>query len=129
MAFWVFQNNQQNYINHKKEILNRFKSNYESIIAGYKKAATIFYTQVIESEDIMPLLRQLPESYGQKKNNLRDELYKKLLPNYIKLKKLNFRQLQFHLPTGESFLRFNRPDKYGDNLFPVRYSVEKTNKR
>lgn len=128
MAYWVVQNNQQIYINHKKEILKRFKSNYESVISGYEKAAYLFYDQVINSEDVMSTLRQLPDCYAEKKDKLRNELYNKLLHNYIKLKKLDFRQLHFHLPTGESFLRFNRPDQYGDNLFPVRYSVEKTNK-
>jgi signal transduction histidine kinase len=128
MGYWVYNNNNQIYINQKKEILNRFKTNYESVLSGYEKAANLFYTQVIESEKIMTILRQIPSSYGEKKNQLRDELYHKLLNNYTKLKEQNFRQLHFHLSTGESFLRFHRPNKYGDNLFPVRYSVEKTNK-
>lgn len=128
MGYWVYNNNNQIYLNQKKEILNRFKTNYESVINGYEKASNLFYTQVIESEKIMSILRQIPTSYGEKKDELRDELYQELLSNYTKLKEENFRQLHFHLSTGESFLRFHRPNKYGDNLFPVRYSVEKTNK-
>jgi signal transduction histidine kinase len=128
MAYWVVQNNQQNFTNHKNEILNRFKSNYESIINGYERSAILFYYQVIESDEILSILRQIPESYGIEKDKLRNDLYTKLSPNYNQLKKFDFRQLHFHLPTGESFLRFHKPDKYGDNLFAIRYSIEKSNK-
>ncbi|WP_200762305.1 diguanylate cyclase [Nitrosophilus alvini] len=50
-------------------------------------------------------------------------LYKKLLKNYKILKKYGLRQLHFHTPDGRSFLRFHKPQKYGDNLYDFRYSV------
>ena len=128
IAYWVIYNNNLNYTNQEKEILNRFTSNFESVLTGQERAANLFYNQVIASDKIMDILKKVPESYGKEKDELRSQLYNELKDNYAKLAKQNFRQLHFHLSSGESFLRFHRPDKYGDNLFPVRYSIEKANK-
>lgn len=43
------------------------------------------------------------------------------------MKKYEFRQLHFHLPNTESFLRVHTPEKYGDLLFDVRESVRLVN--
>ncbi len=37
------------------------------------------------------------------------------------------RQLHFHLPPDTSFLRVHRPDKYGDDLSPIRHSIVAAN--
>jgi signal transduction histidine kinase len=128
IGYYINYNNNQNYENQKKELLTRFKTNYESVLHGQEKAAKLFYNQIITSDKILSILKQVPKSYGEQKDQLRNQLLSELEVNYTKLKQFGFRQLHFHLPTGESFLRFHKPEKYGDNLFPVRYSVEKANK-
>ena len=40
---------------------------------------------------------------------------------------IEIRQLHFHHTDGRSFLRMHRPDKFGDPLFDVRYSVKMAN--
>jgi two-component system, cell cycle sensor histidine kinase and response regulator CckA len=50
-----------------------------------------------------------------------------LLPAYVRIQRHGIRQFQFIFPNCESFLRFHRPDTYGDNLKGFRYSVEKAN--
>ncbi|MEA3384338.1 MAG: ATP-binding protein, partial [Campylobacterota bacterium] len=42
--------------------------------------------------------------------------------------KYNIRQLHFHLPNSDSFLRMHRPNKFGDSLIGIRQSVEYVNK-
>ncbi|BAF69808.1 sensor domain-containing diguanylate cyclase [Nitratiruptor sp. SB155-2] len=59
----------------------------------------------------------------------RKQLYTLLNDDYIYLKKLGLRQLHFHLPDLTSFLRFHRPNIYGDSLAGVRYSIEEVKKR
>ena len=43
------------------------------------------------------------------------------------MKSYDIRQFHFHLPNYHSFLRFHKPDKFGDNLKGIRYSVVKAN--
>jgi len=60
----------------------------------------------------------------------RNALYKKVGPNWKKVQKnFNARQLHFHLgPGSTSFLRVHRPEKFGDNMDNVRYTIVDTNK-
>jgi len=59
----------------------------------------------------------------EKKQTLRMELYHTLEPLYQKLLTYSFRQLHFHESTNLSFLRFHRPELFGDDLTGIRDSV------
>ncbi len=61
------------------------------------------------------------------KNTSRTELYNHLKLSYEEILEFNFRQLHFHLPNGESFLRFHSPETFGDNLMDVRTSIRLAN--
>jgi len=55
-------------------------------------------------------------------------LYRLLYPVYNNdLKNLGVRQLHFHTPKGESFLRFHKPSENGDPLFDIRPSIKIAN--
>jgi len=54
-------------------------------------------------------------------------LFRMLNPSYNELKILNYRQLHFHLKNNESFLRFHRPAKFGDNLTNIRSTIKYVN--
>lgn len=59
----------------------------------------------------------------------RDALYQKIGPNWKEVqKKFDVRQLHFHLgPGSTSFLRVHRPEKFGDNMDNVRFTIVDTN--
>ncbi|MGE4294538.1 MAG: ATP-binding protein [Campylobacterales bacterium] len=59
--------------------------------------------------------------------NARAQLHHALDAVNRELQNEGFRQFHFHLPGGESLLRFHQPDAHGDNLFGVRYSVKTAN--
>lgn len=61
-------------------------------------------------------------------DSARERLYQLLQPKYQKLIKNGIEVLHFHTPNNHSFLRFHQPQKYGDNLTNLRFSVVKTNK-
>ncbi|MCK4962890.1 MAG: PAS domain-containing protein, partial [Anaerolineales bacterium] len=52
-------------------------------------------------------------------------------PNWLEVQKdFQLRQLHFHLgPGSTSFLRVHRPDKFGDNMDDVRFTIVDTNAR
>ena len=62
------------------------------------------------------------------KNRDRDKLYKILQSDYKELRTFGVRQLHFHLPNNDSFLRMHRPSKFGDNLSKARLTVKYVNK-
>ncbi|MDD5157594.1 GGDEF domain-containing protein [Sulfurimonas sp.] len=75
------------------------------------------------------VLEKMIKAYGtqDEKNSARSELYEELFDEYTYLRGLGIVQLHFQLRNSESFLRFENPEKYGDNLTYTRKSVEWTN--
>lgn len=57
----------------------------------------------------------------------REMLYNLLKEDYDYLSTINFKQIHFHLPNNDSFLRMHKPKRFGDNLAGIRYSVEYVN--
>lgn len=117
---------------HKKEILNQEREllsiTYNTIVKAYKTHSEIFYTNKINVPEVMALMKKANTSDTTEKNSVRDELYKLLIDDYNSMKLFKIKQLHFHLPNNESFLRFHRPDRYGDNLGEIRETVAYVNK-
>ena len=60
-------------------------------------------------------------------NRDRTGLYEYLRPTYDSMKD-QFPQGHFHLPDSTSFLRLNKPEKYGDSLKDFRFTVNEANR-
>ena len=56
----------------------------------------------------------------------REGLYEYMLPTYQSMKE-EFPQAHFHLPDSVSFLRMNKPEKFGDSLKDFRFTVNEAN--
>ncbi|MBT7074607.1 MAG: diguanylate cyclase, partial [Anaerolineae bacterium] len=66
---------------------------------------------------------------GQEAAQARDSLYKEIEPFWENmLEEYGLRQIHFHLgPGSTSFLRAHRPNKFGDNMDEVRYTIVDAN--
>ncbi|MCF6282972.1 MAG: hypothetical protein L3J28_12350 [Candidatus Polarisedimenticolaceae bacterium] len=66
---------------------------------------------------------------GPRADAVRKRLFDQVGPNWKEVQKdLQVRQLHFHLgPGSTSFLRVHRPDKFGDNMDNVRFTIVDTN--
>ncbi len=102
------------YLNEKANQLNL---EYHVIYDNYKEIADLVFKTEINKPSIIELF----------KNHKRKELHQKLLTNYKTLRTFNIRQLHFHLPNNDSFLRMHRPNKFGDNLSKDRLTVKYVN--
>ncbi len=116
---------------HKQEINQLLENKTEELEVKGKAAEKAYalltkniFEQTINKPEILQLYSKAYDADAPYKNVLRDSLYEILLPVYEYLKLSNIKQMQFHLPDNESFLRFHRPDKYGDKLSDIRYSVK-----
>ncbi|WP_413258817.1 ATP-binding protein [Floridanema fluviatile] len=122
------------YLKEKEEFLlsrhiESLKNAYQVIVNNYKLASQIIYDEVINQPEIISLLQEAREPNAAEQQIVRQQLLEKLSPAYKRLQQHNLRQLHFHLPDGRSFLRFHRPEKFGDPLFDVRTSVRLANQQ
>jgi len=97
------------------------------IIADSKNISDFIYENIINTPKVVAIFKNAYSDNPEIKNNARKILFKLLKHNYNTFKKYGIQQLHFHLPNNESFLRFHRPQKYGDNLTTIRESVRYVN--
>lgn len=100
----------------------------QEIINGYQVNSDVTFENLVMQNDVLNILRQSQNASQDEFNRLSNQLNILLADKYQTLKKIaKVRQLHFHSPNGQSFLRMHRPSKFGDMLFDLRYSVKKTN--
>jgi signal transduction histidine kinase len=98
---------------------------YKLIYNVYKKDSRIIFSQIKNNKKILKIYEDINDT---NKDLQREKLYAVTKPIYAYAKKLGIKQLHFHLSNNESFLRMHKPEKYGDDLSSVRYSVAFVNK-
>lgn len=104
------------------------EQNFNIVYQNLQKHAELIYDTQINTDEVKNLLVQTINASKEKKNEIRAELFNKLQDTYKILKKYQIKQLHFHLPNNDSFLRFHRPNKFGDNLTDIRATVAYVNK-
>lgn len=100
---------------------------YRASMEKYKLFTLDVFNQHIKKDHITELLYKGLVSKNIEQNIQRGLLYKELYPLYQDLTSKDIRQFHFHLKNGDSFLRFHKPNKSGDNLFASRKSVKFAN--
>ena len=108
------ENSTAKHLNNKTESIYL---EYRVIYDKHKALADLIFMTEINTPKIVNLFKE----------KQRNELHEFLLSNYTTLRKFNVRQLQFHLPNNDSFLRMHRPSKFGDNLSKDRLTVKYVN--
>ncbi len=129
IGIFIYLNNnyilkKENYIDFK---INSLKTSYNIILKSYYNVSKVLFDEVINQKEILDILELSNSKDTTIVNTSREDLFKKLSPLYIRLKKMGVRQLHFHLPDNRSFLRFHKPSKYGDDLTDIRESIKLTN--
>jgi len=114
----------QDFETHK---INMLQNVYQIAVGSYAKTANLLFQEVIDKPEILRWVAQAERGDAAQQDEARTQLYERLKKTYDALTEMNLRQLHFQLPDGTSFLRFHRPDKFGDKLFEVRYSLKQAN--
>lgn len=107
--------------------LNTNKKELITIQTDMRKISDSIFYNIIDTSSVINIFKNAYVSDKIKKDGTREELYNLLKDRYVKFKKHGVKQLHFHLPDNESFLRFHKPEKYGDNLTKIRESVRLVN--
>jgi diguanylate cyclase (GGDEF)-like protein len=101
---------------------------FRAVKQNYDMLSQHVYDNDIDDGSVTAIMAEAVQSTDPStRDKLRGRLFETLAPLYEDLKKQHIRQLHFHLPGGISFARFHRPEKYGDSLWDVRYSIRKVN--
>ncbi|OEU62980.1 MAG: hypothetical protein BA870_03365 [Desulfuromonadales bacterium C00003094] len=127
LGLFLFKNMQKKQTSHFSEHQDTLDTAYRASLQMYHLAIENFYSSSIEHTDILQLLETAVTSQGPEQDLARGRLYRQLFPAYQTLKAEIPLQLQFYLPDGTSFLRFHKPDRYGDPLLEFQESVRLAN--
>ncbi len=112
----------------RERYLNSYNENIDKdywII--HEKFGTVAETMFHSVIDKPPVIRLVAQAYSEKKELARKELFDSLIEEYEFFQRYELRQLHFHLKDNESFLRFHRPERFGDDLTGIRQTVEWVN--
>ena len=129
LVIFLFLNHEkhQNIKSHLAQTTIQNTQNYNILYDKYKKISTIIFQTRIDTQEVKKIFRKALHSTSEEKIPIRAELYKSLHKTYKLLTHYNIKQLHFHLPSNESFLRFHRPNKFGDDLSNIRETVAYVN--
>jgi len=125
-VFILFATLFHSYLHDKKseDIKNQLHSitqetyvNYMVIYNFQKTLADLIYKANVNQPKIIELFKKRD----------REALRSYLESSYSQYRDFSIRQLHFHLPNNDSFLRMHRPSKYGDNLTKARLTVNYVN--
>ena len=106
-----------------KDTSKNIDAKYSVILEAFDEKARIAYDTMIDTTQIKTLLSQALPATGEKKDQIRQELYRTLYDKFHALQKYGFKQLHFHTPDNHSFLRMHAPLRYGDDLSTFRHTV------
>jgi len=106
----------------------QYKQNYQVLYDVHKTLSKIIFDTRINTPEVINIFKQATMGTLEEKESARDTLYLHLKETYSLLKQYNIKQLHFHLPNNDSYLRFHRPKKFGDNLSSIRNTVKYVNK-
>ena len=112
---------QENYFAQQEQQLQLA---YRASRQSYELAMTGFYANTINHPEVIQLFADGARFDGYARALARGQLYRLLFRGYQMMASHNLSQLQFHLPDGTSYLRFHKPEKYGDQLMDIRHSIK-----
>ncbi|APG26559.1 hypothetical protein A7E78_00995 [Syntrophotalea acetylenivorans] len=127
LGLFLFRTMEQKKLGHFSEHQTTLDTAYRASLQMYQLAIENFYANAINNNDILQLLETGSTSQGSKQDLARGRLYRRIFPAYQAIKADIPLQLQFYLPDGTSFLRFHKPDRYGDPLLEFQESIRLAN--
>lgn len=100
---------------------------YNAMLKTYSMVANTIFSEVVDKPDVLVAVSQAQQSDELDQAVYRGKLFAMLNDCFQRLVDKDFRQFHFHFPDGTSFLRFNKPSKFGDSLFDLRPSLRIVN--
>jgi len=104
------------------------QEHYDVTYQTFKTNSIHFYNSIINNSKLISILNDANNQDLSIRNKARTKLAKIFKSKYQLVDNLGIDLIHFHLKNNESFFRRENPEKYGDDLTSVRYSVAQVNK-
>lgn len=113
------EENERVYLHQKIE---KASAEFKATLNGYDMVIYFVYKRYMYDPEIV---NALSKAYRDRKNldKLRKRVYTLLRPLYSDLKRYQIKFFKFYFPDGTTFIRFHRPDKFGDKPEKERFSI------
>ena len=118
------QGQKESHIEHELII---YENSIKAIELRHQALSELSYDSQINILSIQKIMHDAVYAKGPEQNRLRNQLHDTLNELYQVLQSNHIRQFQFHLPGSISFLRFHKPEQYGDSLKGLRKTVDIVN--
>ena len=117
LNYWIYQQKVQTVLFKQRQTFNE---QIELVHKNLRYMADLFERFKVEEVPQVKNILYRALSHPKEFKKLHSKLYTLLKDDYIYMQSFGLRQLHFHLPGPISFVRFHRPDKFGDDLSKVR---------
>ena len=115
------------WLNYQREVETRqrfvehtLEAAIESRIDSHQRLLAVLFENMFEGPELAAALDRASEADREEQVRIRGRLYREFSPAFDNLSRNHFRELQFVLADGRSFLRFSRPDLYDDPISQQR---------
>ena len=110
--------------------LNDLKKNYNVSKNYINITSNNIYDITINQQNLLKLFYQAKHTSSKDElARIRKKIYKLVRPNFNYLKKLGVVTILFSFENNKTFLRVHKPNKFGDDLSSVRYSITYVNSK
>jgi len=113
--------------NYNESRYHSYVSELQTIKTNIKNVSDTVFDNIINTPEIISIFKNAHLSDKTTQALIRTKLYNTLKDRYKMFTNYGIQQLHFHLPNNDSFLRFHKPQKYGDDLTKIRESVRYVN--
>lgn len=128
VSLWMlYSSTQQSRNRTLRELTENITLAYESALGCRRMLAQVFYDTY--EQQITEIFRHAYQAGPERRQEIREQLLDRMMQFYENNRQEGLKQFHFHLPNGDSFLRFHRPTRHGVNLMPFRHSVKIANTR
>jgi signal transduction histidine kinase/ActR/RegA family two-component response regulator len=101
---------------------------FNVLYKSYCNLSRFIYYEIVGREDVLQLLDRAWKADPKTQDMLRRQIIQKLNITYRHFLEKNLSQFQFHFPDNTSFVSLNQPEKFGDDMSGIRYSVACANR-
>ncbi|MEJ2694784.1 MAG: diguanylate cyclase, partial [Candidatus Thiodiazotropha sp.] len=120
------------YANYRREleVRQRFiQSSQDAVIdsrlSSFQHMLDVLHGNLFNRPEVIATLERALQADVAEQARLRGRLYREFRPAFEHLKSHDFHELQLVLADGRSFLRFSRPDLFGDQITRLRPALKR----
>lgn len=126
-SFFIYKSYKMQKDIYLQTMTNNLEALYENNAYLLKEISNIIFDSYINKDNVIKIVAntsKIKDKKSEELKKLREKLYKELYEKYNYMKNYGLQELHFHFSDYTSFLRFYRPEKYGDSLKGIRKSLE-----